>query len=93
MEHGRLNHTIDCIKYKFENIITSIEYSVFRDYNSVLKDEIDIEFNTNAMNEHQILDNKKNKYNIYWLVNAGHMVWRNEGYKKQIINIVKNIIK
>jgi hypothetical protein len=90
MEHVRLNHTIDCIKYKFENIINSIEYSVFRDYNSKIKDEIDIEFNTNAMNEHRILENK-NKYKIYWLIDAGHVIWRNKNYKKQIINIVKMI--
>ena len=61
-----------------------------RDFNSNMNDEINKEFNMNAITEHNKLVNKDN-YNIFWLVDASHMVWYNKHYKKMIL--VNYVIK
>jgi len=98
MNQVRLRHTRTCIKYKFENLINKIPFTVFRDFNAnsdpnIILSDIDNEFNFNALNEDKELRqlNKSLFYNIYWLLNASHTVWSNEIYKKQIINYVKTI--
>jgi len=91
MSHVRLVHTLDCIKYNFDKIIDKINYILFRDFNSNTDDETNKEFNTNAMNEHNLLVNKK-KYNIYWLVDGTHLIWEKENYKRMILNIISNFI-
>lgn len=92
-DHVRLHHTKDCIKYNFQNIIHSVNYIVFRNYNSNIINDIDNQFNSNAILEHNILNkyDKFNKYTIYWLINASHIIWSNEKNKKFIINIIKNL--
>jgi hypothetical protein len=88
MDFVRLKHTNDCIKYNFAKLIDKINYIVFRDFNSNIDDIINKEFNTNAMNEHNLLINKK-KYHIYWLVDGTHMIWEKDYYKKFILDTIK----
>jgi hypothetical protein len=90
MDHVRMKHTKDCIKYKLENMINRINYVVFRDFNSNIENENYKEFNTNALMEHnELIDNQN--YNIYWVIDAGHMCWYNKYYKKMILNVIRNI--
>lgn len=69
MDHTRLMHTKDCIKYNFQHILSKIQYINFRDINATIKDDVDKEFNINAIDEHNELI-KYNNYHIYWLANA-----------------------
>ena len=91
MDHVRLKHTKDCIKYNFEKIINKIDYIVFRDFNSKIDDTMNKEFNMNAMNEHNLLINKK-KYHIYWCIDGTHLIWEQDNYKNLILGVIKNII-
>ena len=91
MSHVRLKHTQDCIEYNFAKLIKKIDYYVFRDFNSNINDEIYKEFNTNAMNEHNLLINNK-KYHIYWMIDGSHLIWEQENYKNLILSVVKNVI-
>lgn len=81
MDHVRYVHTLDCIKYKFEDVIKKIDYTVFRDFNELsVKNGLSIEsadkdFNNNVIDEHIILKDNKYMYNVFWLINAGHNVW------------------
>lgn len=92
VDHTRLEHTNECIKNKYEDIIKEINYTVFRDFNSKINDDADKQFNEYAVDEHNILSNLSDKYRIYWLVNASHNIWFNELYKKEILEQIERII-
>lgn len=92
LDHTRYEHTIECINKKYENIIKNIKYTVFRDFNSTVDDVVNLQFNHNALDEHNILSKKSTKYEIFWLIDAGHNIWFNDFYKKQIIKYILNIV-
>lgn len=93
VRHTRYDHTIQCIEQNYQEIIPqSIELTVFRDYNSVIKEEIDQLFNNQAIEEHNILSSINKNYNIFWLIDAGHGIWFNKLYKKQIIKYIECIV-
>lgn len=82
LNHTRLDHTLACIKKEYQNIIKFIPFTVFRDFNGTIKNDIDKQFNDYSLEEHDILLNLSKKYNMFWLVNGGHDLWFNEFYKK-----------
>ncbi|XWV25950.1 putative orfan [Tupanvirus soda lake] len=92
LDHTRFEHTEECINKKYENIIKEIPFTVFRDFSSDIQDHINAEFNKNALDEHNILIKKSDKYQIFWLVDASHYIWFNKYYKKQIIKFVSNLV-
>lgn len=92
MDLTRFEHTIKCIDHNYQNITKKINLTVFRDFNGVVKDEIDKQFNEYAIREHDILSKLSDNYEIFWLVNATHDLWFNESYKQQIINQIYKII-
>jgi len=87
----RYDHTLYFIKNNFPQLLLKkykIKYTVFRDFNGLPKDvinDVEQEFNLNAMKEDKILKKYKT-YKIFWLLNAGHYVWFDKIYKKQIID-------
>lgn len=91
MDHKRYEHTLRCIKNKYENIIKNINFTCFRDFNGVINSPIDEQFNTYALLEDGILEKKSSKYKIFWLVNAGHNVWSRKKYRNQIINYINQL--
>lgn len=92
LDHTRLEHTVKCINYNYQDIIKHINYVVFRDFNGTIKDDIDKQFNEYAIKEHDILSKISKKYRMRWLVNATHDLWFNELYKQQIIEQIYAII-
>lgn len=92
MDHTRLEHTNECINANYENIIKEINYTVFRDFNGVVNDDVNKQFNEYAVREHNILSNLSDKYRIFWLVNASHDIWFNGLYKKQILEQIEWIV-
>lgn len=89
LNHKRYDHTKICIESKYENIIKDIKFTLFRDYNSKIKDEIDQEFNEYALLENDILSKSYENYQIFWQIDAGHGLWFNKLYKRQILNYIK----
>jgi adenylate kinase family enzyme len=92
LDHTRLEHTNECIKNNYENIIKQIDYTIFRDFNGTVDNDINKQFNEYAVEEHNILLNLSDKYRIYWLVNATHDIWFDNLYKKQILEQIQSII-
>ena len=88
IDHIRYEHTLKCIKYNYQTIVKKIKFTVFRDFNG--KNNTDDQFNNYALLENEILSKICKKYQIFWQINAGHVLWFNEMYKKQIINYIKH---
>ena len=86
-DHTRYEHTNYCIKKKYQNILKKVKFTVFRDFNGKSEDV----FNEYALLEHDILSKIAKDYQIYWQINAGHSLWFNKIYKKQIVNYIKYI--
>lgn len=89
VNHIRYEHTIKCINKKYQNIIKNTKFTIFRDYNSEIKDSIDIQFNEYALLENNILSKLSKKYQIFWQIDASHTLWSKEEYKNHILNYVK----
>lgn len=89
MRYKRYEHTKKCIDKKYQNIIKNIKFTIFRDYNSEIKDKIDKQFNDYALLENKILSKISKKYQIFWQIDASHTLWSKEEYKNQILNYVK----
>ena len=92
MDHTRYDHTIKCIRNSYQDIIKKIKFTLFRDFNGDVKNEIDKQFNDYALLEHEILSKVSNKYQIFWQINAGHALWFNETYKNQIVDYIRSHI-
>ena len=92
LDHKRYEHTLNCISKKYENIIKDINFTIFRDYNSKIKDDIDKQLNEYAILEDKILSKLSKKYKIFWQIDASHTLWSKEEYKKQILNYIKSIL-
>lgn len=91
LEHKRYEHTKKCIIKKYQYIIKKVKFTLFRDYNSKVKDDMDKQFNEYALLENKILSKLSNKYQVFWQIDAGHVLWFNKLYKEQIINYIKCI--
>jgi hypothetical protein len=91
MYHKRYEHTKICIKNKYQNIIKNIKFTIFRDFNSKINNDIDKQFNEYTIFENDILSKISNKYQIFWLTDASHILWSKKKYEKQIINYIKSL--
>ena len=89
VNHKRYEHTKKCINKKYQNIIKNTKFTIFRDYNSEIKDDIDKQFNDYALLENNILSKLSKNYQIFWQIDASHTLWSKEEYKNQILNYVK----
>lgn len=89
INHKRYEHTLKCISKKYQNIIKNIKFTIFRDYNSKINDGMDEQFNNYALLENNILLKLSKKYQIFWQIDAGHILWSKEEYKNQILNYIK----
>jgi predicted peptidase len=89
LDYKRYEHTKKCISKKYQNIIKNIKFTIFRDYNSEIKDEIDKQFNEYALLENKILSKLSKKYQIFWQIDASHTLWSKKKYKKQILDYIK----
>jgi len=89
IDNKRYEHTKVCIKSKYQNIIKKIKFTIFRDYNSKIKDDQDKQHNEYSLLENDILSKVSNKYQIFWQIDAGHGLWFNKKYKEQIVNYIK----
>lgn len=93
LNHKRYEHTKRCMEVKYQNIIKKHKFTIFRDYNSKINDEIDQEFNNYALLENDIMSKLSKNYQIFWQIDAGHGLWFNKLYKEQIINYIKCLYK
>ena len=93
LNHKRYEHTKRCIEVKYQNIIKNIKFTIFRDYDSQRKDEIDKQFNDYSLLENDIMSKLSKNYQIFWQIDAGHGLWFNKLYKEQIINYIKCLYK
>ena len=93
LNHKRYEHTKRCMEVKYQNIIKKHKFTIFRDYNSKINDEIDSEFNNYALLENDIMSKLSKNYQIFWQIDAGHGLWFNKLYKEQIINYIKYLYK
>ena len=88
-DYVRAMHTKFVIKQDYENLKTPC--ITFRDYTSdTNNDNTIIEHNNNVIEENNILSNYINQI-IYVLLDASHMIWSKDNYKKTIIDTIKMI--
>ena len=92
VNHKRLEHTKKCISKKYQNLIKNVKFTLFRDYNSKINDDIDRQFNEYALLEHDILSKISKNYQIFWQIDASHLIWSKDAYKNQIINYISLIL-
>ena len=85
-DYVRGTHTKFVIKQKYEKLKTP--FITFRDYNSDTKDDKEmIDHNNNVIQENNILSKYKNNI-IYVLLDASHIIWSKDNYKKTIIDTI-----
>ena len=87
-DHVRGYHTKFVINHKYEKLKTP--FITFRDYNSDIKDNIMKEYNENVIEENKILSKYSNQI-IYVLLDASHIIWTLDNYKKTIIDTIEMI--
>jgi predicted peptidase len=93
INHKRYEHTKRCIESKYQNIVKKHKFTIFRDYNSKIKEDINEQFNEYALIEHEIMSKLSKNYQIFWQIDAGHGLWFNKLYKEQIVNYIKCLYK
>jgi hypothetical protein len=93
LNHKRYEHTKRCIDVKYQDIAKKHKFTIFRDYNSKINEDIDQQFNEYSLLENDIMSKLSKKYQIFWQIDAGHGLWFNELYKEQIINYIKCLYK